>query len=302
MTDRQAIRESSPAPSIVSMELDDVNFSDVTQRETTDRPVVRSFLRFDGANERSMKRRSSLENFGRFGLLTPALALAPAIDGQDELTKTFTELQGENRELILAAAHIDDALKGRGRYGKARAMFKPKFAQRCFTITSNVWFQRLIYMVIMLHSILVFFEPPSTDSVFGWVLALNIICLLLYVTDVALTITFMNWTVFWTLDENALNRGELVFLVFFAIDYVLLVAQFISGKYILQPFRCLRAAMLIFKAKNVSHIYRVLISIVLKLGKVFVAIALFILVFSAVGVHMFMDDYQCDNVTRSVLG
>ena len=47
----------------------------------------------------------------------------------DTLTQTFTGLQGENRELKLAAAHIDDAINGRGKYGKARAFFTSKRGQ-----------------------------------------------------------------------------------------------------------------------------------------------------------------------------
>ncbi|XP_062498829.1 two pore calcium channel protein 1-like isoform X2 [Corticium candelabrum] len=295
-------RDRSPAPSIDSMQLEDVELGEKGSEEKRhDRPIVRSFLTNEKGRRVKLKRRSSLENFGRLGLLTPALALTPNVDEQDELTQSFTELQGGKRELILAAAHIDDALKGRGRYGKARVMFKPKFAQQCFAITNNIWFQRLMYIVIILHSSLVFVEPPSKDSVLGWVLALNFVCLMFYVVDVALTIAFMNWTVFWMLDENALNRGEFIFLILFTIDFILLVAQAISDKYIVQPFRLLRAAMLIFKAKNVAHIYRVLKSIVLKLGKVFVAIGLFIIMFAAVGVHVFMDDYQCDQVTSDIL-
>ena len=35
---------------------------------------------------------------------------------------------------------------------------------------------------------------------------LNLVCLLIYLTDVILNVIFLSWRVFWTLDGNAWNR------------------------------------------------------------------------------------------------
>ncbi|CAH1261386.1 TPCN1 [Branchiostoma lanceolatum] len=251
---------------------------------------------------RPLNRRSSLENFGRFGLLAPAVALAPAIHGTDELTKTFVDLRGENRELKLAAAHIDDALAGRGKYGKARAIFKPKFAQRCFYIMSNRWFKRFLYLVILLHCTLTMWEPPQQHitagsmSVYWWVYLCTSFCLLCYYVDIALHMVFMTWRVYWALDENKWMRVEFYLVCMFTFDFIMLIIQEAISMRLAQPFRCLRAGMLLCKAKNVGHIFDVLLSIIIKLGKVFVIILVFILTFSAIGVHIFMEAYH-DNCT-----
>lgn len=51
------------------------------------------------------------------------------VSQNDSLTESFTELKGEDRELKLAAAHVDDAITGRGKYGRARAFFKPSYGR-----------------------------------------------------------------------------------------------------------------------------------------------------------------------------
>ena len=48
----------------------------------------------------------------------------------ETLSETVEGINGLQKELRLAAAHIDDALKGRGAYGKARAIFKSDTLQR----------------------------------------------------------------------------------------------------------------------------------------------------------------------------
>ncbi|XP_078672730.1 uncharacterized protein LOC144911997 isoform X3 [Branchiostoma floridae x Branchiostoma belcheri] len=257
---------------------------------------------------RPLNRRSSLENFGRFGLLAPAVALAPAIHGSDELTKTFVDLQGENRELKLAAAHIDDALAGRGKYGKARAIFKPKFAQRCFYIISNRWFKRFLYLVILLHCTVTVWEPPQQHitagsvSEYWWVYLCTSFCLLCYYVDIALHMAFMTWRVYWALDENKWMRVEFYLVCMFTFDFIMLIIQEAIPMRLAQPFRCLRAGMLLCKAKNVGHIFDVLLSIIIKLGKVFVIILVFILTFSAIGVHIFMEAYHHNCTTNATTG
>ena len=74
-------RDRSPAPSIDSMQLEDVELGEKGSEEKRhDRPIVRSFLTNEKGRRVKLKRRSSLENFGRLGLLTPALALTPNVD------------------------------------------------------------------------------------------------------------------------------------------------------------------------------------------------------------------------------
>eukprot|EP00058_Branchiostoma_floridae_P018980 XP_002604469.1 hypothetical protein BRAFLDRAFT_79230 [Branchiostoma floridae] len=225
-----------------------------------------------------------------------------AMATSDELTKTFVDLQGENRELKLAAAHIDDALAGRGKYGKARAIFKPKFAQRCFYIISNRWFKRFLYLVILLHCTLTFWEPPQEHITAGsmnwWVYIGTSFCLLCYYVDIALHMAFMTWRVYWALDENKWMRVEFYLVCMFTFDFIMLIIQEAISWRLAQPFRCLRAGMLLCKAKNVGHIFDVLLSIIIKLGKVFVIILVFILTFSAIGVHIFMEAYH-DNCTTN---
>ncbi|XP_033096631.1 uncharacterized protein LOC117100901 isoform X2 [Anneissia japonica] len=241
---------------------------------------------------RTFKERDSQENFILYGLLTPALCLVPGIDGHDALTKSFTELHGENRELKLAAAHIDDALSGRGKYGKARSYFKDKFGRWCFMMIESNWFNRLILFMTVIHLILTFLEPPGVDNHIKVVFVLTPVCLLVYALDVFVRIKFLSWRIFWTLDENKWTRVEFIFVCFYIIDFMILILEEVLAIRLVQPFRCLRAAIILCKSRNVGHIYDVVTSIVLKLGKGFLIIFTFIMLFSAVGVHLFMEDYQ----------
>ncbi|XP_071963410.1 uncharacterized protein [Antedon mediterranea] len=241
---------------------------------------------------RAFKERPSHENFILYGLLTPALCLVPGIDGHDALTKSFTELHGENRELKLAAAHIEDALSGRGKYGKAWSYFKDKFGRWCFTMIESSWFNRLVLFMTVVHLILTFLEPPGDVTYIVAVFVLTPICLLVYALDVFVRIKFLSWRIFWTLDENKWTRVEFVFVFLYTIDFIMLILDSALSIRIVQPFRCLRAAVILCKSRNVGHIYDVVTSIVLKLGKVFFIIFAFIMLFSAVGVHLFMEDYQ----------
>ncbi|XP_071481798.1 uncharacterized protein [Diadema antillarum] len=252
---------------------------------------------------RTFKQRSSQENFALYGLLTPALCLVPRVDGTDALTQTFTELKGEDRELKLAAAHIDDAISGRGKYGKARAFFKPKFGRWCFKMINNKYFKGLVLLMATLHLVLTFFEPPSkqleqqASPTIYIVLALTPLCLIVYAIDVGVHMGFLSWRVFWSLDENRWLRSEFVFTCMYCVDYFMLVLEVIIGKRLAQPFRCLRAFIILCKLNNVQHIWDVVMSSVVKFVEVFVGIVFFIIVFSAVGVHLYDNTYH--NITSS---
>ncbi|XP_033628075.1 uncharacterized protein LOC117290662 [Asterias rubens] len=241
---------------------------------------------------RSFKQRSAQENFCLYGLLTPALCLVPGVDGHDALTQTFTDLCGEHRELKLAAAHIDDAINGRGKWGKARAFFTSKKGQLCFKVLDNSWFTYVVLLAALLHMIMTFLEPPPVGQMNYVVFALTIISLLVYAIDVSVHIGFLSWRVFWSLDENKWIRMEFIFLCMFTIDFVMLVIQEIVQIRLIQPFRCLRAFIIICKLKNVGHIFDTVLSIVIKLIKTFFIILVFIVMFSAMGVHLFSDSYH----------
>ncbi|XP_048579901.1 sodium channel protein type 11 subunit alpha isoform X2 [Nematostella vectensis] len=252
---------------------------------------------------RGLERRSSVENFGQFGFLVPALALLPHADGADALTQQFGELKGNHRELKLAAAHIDDALMGRGNYGKARSFFKPQYAKRCFDILNNPWFKRLMLANVALHCMLVFFESPSVlpSRVSPAVYLLDFICIILYLFDLMINITFLTWPVFWSrrAEARAWNGVEFVFVCLFICDYTIMVISGLTGKQYPQIFRCLRPAVVLCKAKNIRHIFMVLITIGFKLSKVFSIIFVFVWVFSCTSLYLFMDIYQCRQVINS---
>ncbi|XP_071834733.1 uncharacterized protein [Apostichopus japonicus] len=251
---------------------------------------------------RTFKERASQENFALYGLLTPALCLVPSIDGNDSLTESFTELKGEDRELKLAAAHVDDAITGRGKYGRARAFFKPSYGRWSFNILVSQWFHYLVLTVATVHIALTFVEPPPNPESTSLVpIIVTPLCLLVYIADIAVHVGFLSWKVFWQWNENKWQRVEFVFVIVFTLDYIMLVIQWILGMRLLQPFRCLRAAIILVKLKNVQHVYGVVMSIVIKLGKVFLIIIVFILMFSAVGVNIFMSFYHCigQNTTQT---
>ncbi|XP_022097939.1 uncharacterized protein LOC110983191 isoform X3 [Acanthaster planci] len=244
---------------------------------------------------RTFKQRSAQENFGLYGLLTPALCLVPAVDGHDALTRTFSDLCGEHRELKLAAAHIDDAINGRGKWGKARAFFTSRQGQLCFKVINNKSFTVVVLLAAVLHMIMAFLEPPAVQQTSPAVFVLTMVSLLVYTIDVWVNIGFLSWRVFWSLDENKWMRTEFVFLCMFSVDFVMLVIQEIVQVRLLQPFRCLRAVIIMCKLKNVGHIFDTVLSIVINLIKTFFIILIFIIMFSAMGVHLFSESYHCIN-------
>ncbi len=60
-------------------------------------------------------------------------------------------------------------------------------------------------------------------------LCLNLLCLSIYLLDTVLNIIFLSWRVFWTYEERSWNRVQFIFLCCFVIDWILLLAQVISG-------------------------------------------------------------------------
>lgn len=261
----------------------------------------------DNVRLRPLERRSSFEKKGLLGLMTPIIPMMPHIYGEDTLTSTFDQLHtdGKPKDLILAAAHIDDALHGRGAFGKAKAIFKPKYARNCFSIIDHKFFTWVMYFVILVHSALTIFEPTQEHLRPGQVhpvfIAIEALCLGMYILDVSLHLVYFTWTTFWTVEETKWMRVEFVFVCLFVVDFIILIVQEIVAVRLVMPFRCLRLAALHCKAKNVAHIFQVCISILVKLGKVFFIIILFIVIFSAIGVHVFMEDYHCIGVNVTAM-
>ncbi|XP_074663159.1 uncharacterized protein LOC141915498 isoform X3 [Tubulanus polymorphus] len=58
------------------------------------------------------------------------------------------------------------------------------------------------------------------------------------------------------------------------------------------PFRSLRAFLMICRSRSISHICDVALDVILKVGKVIIVIWIFILVFAAVGVHVYSIHYH----------
>ncbi|XP_076799589.1 uncharacterized protein LOC143444284 [Clavelina lepadiformis] len=258
-----------------------------------------------------LTRRNSSDKFAHLSFLTPALILHPLINGSDSVTKGFSDKLEGDFQLNLAAAHINDAINGRGRFGEARALFQPLNIRRCFQVISSKWWAGLVYLIIAIHCLMLLWEQPVQPVSVGqrWitnihpaVLAADAVCLLIYIVDIALHFLFLTWTHIWSAKENMWLRVEFVFTVFFVIDFIILVAEVVTQLRLVCPFRCLRASMLLCKSKNVAHIFNVLLSIISKLGKVFLIITIFIVTFAAIGLHVFMLDYHdlinvCSNST-----
>jgi len=49
---------------------------------------------------------------------------------KDSVTQKFANSLDHNVQLKLAAAHVNDAMKGRGKFGEARAFFKSEYVKR----------------------------------------------------------------------------------------------------------------------------------------------------------------------------
>ncbi|XP_018673272.2 uncharacterized protein LOC100179610 [Ciona intestinalis] len=274
----------------------------------------------DNANETNsmkfsykLKKRNSVENFAHISLLSPAFILNPNMHGSDTLTSKFAKKLKDNLQLKLAAAHINDAINGRGRFGEARATFKSPTITKCFKIISNVWWTRLLYLVIAVHCLMMLWEQPFIPATIGYkwqtsvspaIPCIDALCLLVYIIDLVVHIKFLTWRNIWSAKENFWIRVELVFTFLFLTDLVVLIIEVATQTRLLCPFRCLRASMLLCKSKNVAHIFNVLLSIISKLGKVLLIIAIFIITFASIGLHVFMYDYHslpqtCSNETYS---
>eukprot|EP00794_Sanderia_malayensis_P017536 gene17536-19286_t len=238
----------------------------------------------------------SMGPLGIYGLLTPAIAAVPASDEFDTIHKQVRAQLGENWEIQLAAAHVDDALTGRGKYGKARSYFKKKSAQRCFKILENIWYRRFFLFISLAHSLMIFMEPPSyaVTNIHAAVFVAGAVCILVYMFDLALRVRFLSWSVFWSLEteERYWNGVQFVLVFLFWIDLLLLCISAGLKTYIPQPFRCLRLAMLLCRLKSIRHVFEVLIIISHNLIKVLFIILIFIITFASIGIHLYMTTYN----------
>ncbi|XP_065051718.1 two pore calcium channel protein 1-like [Rhopilema esculentum] len=238
----------------------------------------------------------TMEALGMYGLLTPAIAAVPTTDEFDSVHKQIKAQLGDDWELKLAADHIDDALKGRGKHGKARSHFRPKFAQRCFRILDNVWYQRFFLLAILVHALLIFVEPPSSGaaSMHFMVFATLVVCLMIYTIDLVMRIQFHSWKIFWAneTEEGYWNGVQFLLVCLFWIDFIILCTSVIVNSYYPQPFRCLRLVMLLCRVRSIRHIFEVLAIIGTSLLKVLFIILIFIITFACIGVHLYMDTYN----------
>jgi hypothetical protein len=178
----------------------------------------------------------------------------------------------------------------------------------CFKSFSIVFCVGMTWAVVMwsfkFYLLLQLLRRYLKDSIA--VIILNFVCLVLYTVDVFLIVLFLSFKTFLKSSDCIRAKVELILLCLFAIDWLLLVIQVAvfeaTGNqavgYIVQPFRCLRLAMIVCKSRNVAHVLAVMLSITVKLGKLMFVMLVYILIFSSIGTHLLMPHYSASNGSR----
>ena len=85
----------------------------------------------------------------------------------------------------------------------------------------------VLFILFTTHYIHLLTCRRSVETYIAFVL--NLLCLSVYLLDVILNVIFLSWRGFWTYEEQNWNRVQFVFLCFFTIDWILLLAQIASG-------------------------------------------------------------------------
>lgn len=172
-----------------------------------------------------------------------------------------------------------DAQHGRDKFGLSDTSDKPRWKQRAFAVSASAVFVWLFRLAMVMHVSGVYFEDNfRLEGILTGAAAL-----LVYYTDLALKVAYMGVPGFLS---KMWNRYNAVYVMLFTIDLVLLM----SGQ--VQPFRILRPWIILCREYEMRRLYQAIFDIVPTLIALMLGIAIYLLFFAAVGVHIFADAYH----------
>ena len=179
----------------------------------------------------------------------------------------------------LAAFAIDDALSGRGDYGRLHMHDKSRHMQRAFHAERSELYQAVYTMVVMLHTAIAYFEENyHTAGV-----AVSAVCLSLYLADIAVLLTYLRLQ---GLQAQRRHWVTIAIFILLFVDFVL----FCDNAWI-QPFRLLRPWMLVPKDRELRQVFLAIVSTWRVILRSVAIIFVFVMFFAAIGTRLFQEDY-----------
>lgn len=181
----------------------------------------------------------------------------------------------------IAAQMLQDALEGRAKHGICAMHRKSMMHVRAFTLQTSTAFLIIFGLAVMLLCSLVLFEEEHRYVAFG----LGVVAISVIYLDIGLKIYYMGAK--GCLDK-IWNKGQLVLALLLTIDLCLLLGG------LEMPFRFLRPWVMLCKDREVRRVYQAIISMRLVIVNVVAIIGVFLLVFGAIGIHVFPGDYDSE--------
>jgi hypothetical protein len=192
-----------------------------------------------------------------------------------------------SEERYLSAYHwVVDALGGHEKHGLAAITQRGPHAVRAFQLRNSTPMAWAFRAAVICHSLMVYVEERH----FALTMALTAAVLAFYTLEIALKLCILLPQEFFS---KRWNRILILFLLFFVADLIC----YANG--LVQPFRLLRPWMLLTREREERRLVQALVSsaFLKPLLHLFLGIFLFILLFAAMGVHLFAPLYRSVCIT-----
>ena len=182
-----------------------------------------------------------------------------------------------------AAYCIEDALAGRYTSGRSTIIGRPSYVHLAFIIQTSRVFQIVYNLVVVMHSLAAFFE----ESMFSFGMIATGIAIATYAADLAMVYTYSG---FKNMTKAKHQVATLVMFILLFIDMILMATR------LFQPFRFVRPWMIIPRDMEMKRVVAAIIHMIPTVLKLFAFIFLYMMFFAAIGVAIFMNDYNRSDV------
>eukprot|EP00047_Mylnosiga_fluctuans_P018913 m.76400 g.76400 ORF g.76400 m.76400 type:complete len:921 (+) comp7870_c1_seq1:54-2816(+) len=189
--------------------------------------------------------------------------------------------RGEMDEFHMAAYSMLDGLQGRDKHGLMSLIKRPTWIQYAFHFQTSDLEAWGFLIAVAVHCLAGYFE--QSNAALG--LALAAPCLVVFVLDILAKMAYMT-------PSDCLNKPwnfvQMLFTVFFLIDYILLA----TGR--VQPFRLLRPWLILCRDRELRRVFQAVLSMHQTIFKMVALVSALIFLFASMAVHVFASDYHTD--------
>eukprot|EP01047_Picozoa_sp_COSAG01_P045172 COSAG01_NODE_4141_length_5297_cov_78.284973_1_plen_758_part_00 len=169
-----------------------------------------------------------------------------------------------------------------------------QWRQRCRSLAQNVWFERLVLLMILASSVIMAMEYPAqqtlTDGEDEWQTTLEAVGLVFFIgfcCECVIKLAGYGIAVYWADPWNRLDFSVVV-VGLIDITVYLVIGSHNSATRVLRLFRVLRPLRLVKRNQGMVVIVNALIACIPSIASVVGLVALLYVVFAIVGMHLFM--------------